>query len=309
MLNIQFSAPEDWWQDYQDVLPQAFAEAGLEVTFGREMAPSEVDYMVFAANGPVQDLTPYTRLRAILNLWAGVEEALLNPTLTQPLVRMVDFGLTQGMVEWVTGHVLRHHLGMDVHIHGQDGVWRKDAPPLSRDRGVTILGLGELGTACARALTALGFQVTGWSRSAKTIDSVTCLNGEGGFLSALAAGDIVVCLLPLTPATENILNARAFAAMPNGAVLINPGRGGHVVDADLIAALDAGHLAHATLDAFRVEPLPLDDPFWAHPKVTVTPHIASCTRPRTAAQTIAANIKRDLAGEPMIGLVDREKGY
>ncbi|MEM8980855.1 MAG: glyoxylate/hydroxypyruvate reductase A [Pseudomonadota bacterium] len=309
MLNVQFSAPDDWWADYQTVLPQAFEEAGLDVRFCREMEPGDVDYLVFAANGPVQDLTPYTKLRAILNLWAGVEEALENPTLTQPLVRMVDPGLTEGMVEWVVGHVLRHHLGMDGHILGQDGDWRKAAPPLARDRRVTILGLGTLGAACAAALADLNFAVTGWSRSAKEIPNVQCLSGAATFGQALSTADILVCLLPLTAETENVLDAQAFAQMPEGSIVINPGRGGHVNDADLLAALDSCQIAHATLDAFRVEPLDPNDPFWAHPRVTVTPHIASCTRPRSAARTIAKNIQRDLAGEPMSGLVDRALGY
>ncbi len=132
--------------------------------------PRSVDYIVYAPSSAVQDFTPYTRLKAVLNLWAGVEDVVGNATLTVPLARMVDHGLTQGMVEWVTGHVLRHHLGIDAHLAGQDGVWRKTVPPLAQDRGVVVLGLGELGLACGAGLAGLGFDVTGWSRSPKTED-------------------------------------------------------------------------------------------------------------------------------------------
>jgi len=137
-----------------------------------------VDYIIYAPNSGLTDFTPYTRLKAVLNLWAGVEDVVGNATLKVPLARMVDEGLTEGMVEYVTGHVLRHHLGMDTHIHGQDGRWRDDStPPLARDRSVAVLGLGVLGTACAQALAALNFPTHGWSRSAKSIPGVTCHHG------------------------------------------------------------------------------------------------------------------------------------
>jgi glyoxylate/hydroxypyruvate reductase A len=146
-----------------------------------EASPEEVDYIVYAPNSGLTDFTPFTRLKAVLNLWAGVEDVTGNPTLKVPLARMVDDGLTEGMVEWVTGHVLRHHLGMDTHIHGQDGVWRAgSAPPLARDRTVAVLGLGVLGAACAQALAALNFRVLGWSRSPKAIEGVETAHGRMG---------------------------------------------------------------------------------------------------------------------------------
>jgi len=223
---------------------------------------------------------------------------------------MVDDSLTNGMVEWVTGHVMRHHLGMDAHILGQDGEWRNEVyPPLARDRPVTILGIGALGSACGAALTALGFPVTGWSRSQKDIDGILCLSGADGLQEALTDAQITVLLLPDTPATENILNAETLALMAEGAFILNPGRGPLIDDQALIAALDSGQIAHATLDAFREEPLPENDPFWSHPKVTVTPHIASITRPETACHTIAAQIKRGETGKPFLHAVDRSAGY
>lgn len=309
-VTVLFAAKSDSWADYAAPLRAAFAEAKVEADLVTEAAPDAVDYIVYAPNSGIDDFRPFTRLKAVLNLWAGVEDVVGNPTLTVPLARMVDEeGLTQGMVEWVTGHVLRHHLGMDAHVLGQDGVWRAGAPPLSADRRVTILGLGALGAACGHALARLGFPVAGWSRSEKRIEGLKCLAGSEGLDAALARADILVLLLPLTAETENLIDAAHLARLPEGAVLINPGRGALIDDDALIAVLDAGHLGHATLDVFREEPLPPDHPFWPHPKITVTPHIASQTRAPSAARVIADNIRRAEAGAPMRHLVDRDKGY
>ncbi|MDP2740130.1 MAG: glyoxylate/hydroxypyruvate reductase A [Pseudorhodobacter sp.] len=311
MLTVLFAAPARLWPAYAAPLATAFAEAGIEARIvDATTDPASVDYIIFAPGGPLTDFAPYAHARAVLSLWAGVERIVANPSLTQPLCRMVDPALTEGMVEWVTGHVLRHHLGMDAHILGQDGIWRGTVtPPLARERGVTVLGLGELGSACAQALAALNFRVTGWSRSARTLPGITCLAGESGLAQALAGAEILVTLLPNTPATENLLNARTLAQLPKGAVIINPGRGTLIDDAALIAALDSGQIAHATLDVFRTEPLPPDHPYWAHPRVTVTPHIAAETRPASAARVIAENIRRCEAGEPLLHLVSRQNGY
>ncbi|MEL7088513.1 MAG: NAD(P)-dependent oxidoreductase, partial [Planctomycetota bacterium] len=200
-------------------------------------------------------------------------------------------------------------LGFDTYIHGQDGTWREGAPPLARDRRVTILGLGALGTACATALRQLNFQVHGWARREKSVPAVICHAGQDGLVSALQGAEIVVLLLPDTPATQDVLNADTLALLAPGAAVMNPGRGPLIDDTALIAALDAGHLGHATLDTFRIEPLPADHPFWAHPKITVTPHIASETRPSSAARVIVENIRRGEAGEPFLHLVDRRAGY
>lgn len=307
---VLFSARSERWDQYASHLTAALDATGLDYRLVTEAAAEEVDYIIYAPNSGLDDFTPYTRCKAVLNLWAGVEDVVQNPTLTQPLARMVDDeGLTQGMVEWVAGHVLRHHLGTDRHVMGQDGVWRTGAPPLATECPVTVLGLGALGKACGQALARLGFPVTGWSRSPKQVDGLEALHGEEGLRDALARARILVLLLPLTAATENLLDARRIARLPEGAVVINPGRGALVDDAALIDALDRGRLAHATLDVFRTEPLPPEHPFWAHPKVTVTPHIASETRPASAARVIAENIRRGEAGEPLLHLVDRALGY
>ena len=305
---IFFAAPA-LWPDYRDLLPLLLAEAGLDAQVVTEAPdPAAVDYIIYAPSAPLQDFTPFTRCKAVLSLWAGVERIVGNTTLTQPLCRMVEDGLTEGMVEWVVGHTLRHHLGIDRHIVNPGHVWDPTCPPMARARPVAMLGMGALGTACARALTALNFPVTGWSRTARTVPGVACLHGEAGLETALRGAAIVVTLLPKTPETENLLNARRLSWLPRGAVILNPGRGALIDDTALLAALDAG-LGHATLDVFRTEPLPQDHPFWCHPRITVTPHIAADTRASGAARVLVENIRRNEAGKPLLNLVDRKLGY
>jgi glyoxylate/hydroxypyruvate reductase A len=309
MINVLFAATQERWPQYRGPLASAFAEVGLEVDLRPEFPPDQVDYIVYAPNSALKDFTPYTRAKAVLNLWAGVEGIVGNETLTIPLTRMVEDGLTEGMVEWVTGQVLRHHLGFDRYIKPDRPEWRPVFPPLARDRVVGMLGLGELGAACAQALASLNFDVRGWSRSQKDIAGVRCFAGEAGLREVLEASEIVVLLLPKTPETENVLDARRLGWLPKGAVIVNPGRGPLIDDDALLAALDTGQVGHATLDVFRVEPLPEDHPFWAHPSVTVTPHVASETRAETASRTIAENVRRGEAGETFLYLVDRTRAY
>ncbi len=308
-VNVLFSARPGLWPVYEPLLRQGLSEAGLEFELSPEISPEQVDYVVYGPTGGLRDFGPFSRLKAVLSLWAGIESIADNETLTVPLARMVDHGLTQGMTEWVVGHVLRYHLGMDRHITVQDGVWTPEAPPLAQQRHVTVLGLGALGLACAKALAALNFNVTGWSRTPKNIDGVTCLHGQKGLETALSQAEIVVLLLPDTAATENTLNAETLALLPKGARILNPGRGPLIDDDALLDALNSGQVGHATLDVFRTEPLPPEHPYWAHPNVTVTPHIASETREITAAQVICENIRRGEAGEPFLHLVDRQLGY
>lgn len=308
-LNVLFAARPERWAVYEAPLRAALQAAGIDAHLTIDSAPADVDYIVYAPNSDLQDFTPYTRAKAVLNLWAGVEGITGNETLKIPLARMVDPGLTRGMVEWVTGHVLRHHLGMDTDIQRSDAEWVPRTPPLAQERAVLVMGLGALGVEVCTALLGLGFRVSGWSRSPKQIDGVRCFDGADGLNEALAEAEIAVLLLPDTPATQNTLDAAALARMPKGAFIINAGRGPLIDDDALLAALDAGHIAHATLDVFRVEPLPKDHPYWAHPKVTVTPHIAAETRAITASQVVVENIRRGEAGEPFINLVDRNLGY
>lgn len=309
MIRVLLSASPEAWETWRAPLSDAFTAAGLDVDLATDHAPETVEYIVFAPHGVSADFTPYTQCKAVLSLWAGVEEIVENPTLTQPLTRMVDDGLRDGMVQWVAGHVLRHHLDIDRDIHGQDGIWRHRTVPLARNRRVGILGLGALGVACGVALARLDFDVAGWARSPKSGLGFPAHTGESGLSALLSRSDILVLLLPQTPETDSLLDAARLAELPQGAVIVNPGRGPLIDDAALLEALDSGRLAHATLDVFRTEPLPQDHPFWAHPKVTVTPHIASDTRPETAAPVIAANIMRSEAGKPLLHRVDRCAGY
>ncbi|NIZ10254.1 glyoxylate/hydroxypyruvate reductase A [Pseudooceanicola sp. HF7] len=309
MINVLYAATSPTWEEYEAPLRRAFDAAGLAVDLRRDFAPEKVDYIVYAPASELTDFTPYVNTKAVLNLWAGVEKIVGNTTLTQPLCRMVDHGLTRGMVEWVTGHALRHHLDIDHFLDHQDGSWARYVPPLAQERPVTVLGLGELGAACAQSLAQLGFPVTGWSRSPRAVEGITCLHGPEGLDQALSTAQILVLLLPLTPETENLLDAHRLAQLPRGAVILNPGRGPLIVDQDLLAALDSGQIHRATLDVFREEPLPPAHPFWAHPRVTVCPHIAAETRATTAAEVVAENIRRSEAGEERLFQVDRSRGY
>ena len=308
-INVLFAARPDRWDTYEHPLKSAIGHAGLDAHLSMDIPADKVDYIVYAPNSDVQDFAPFTRAKAVLNLWAGVENVVGNQTLNIPLARMVDPGLTKGMVEWVTGHVLRYHLGIDIDILRKDTLWEPRTPPLAQERSVVVLGLGALGHAVTQSLVNLGFDVTGWSRSTKDIQGVRCLHSTDGLRTALGRAEIAVLLLPDTPATENTLNAETLALMPKGARIINPGRGPLIDDDALLAALDKGHIGHATLDVFRVEPLPSDHPYWAHPNVTVTPHIAAETRASTASQVIAENIRRGESGQEFLHLVDRTLGY
>lgn len=253
------------------------------------------------------------RLRLILSLGMGVDHVFADPDLPKgvPVARLVDPDLVNRMSEYCALAVLRYHRNADTYDAFQRARQWKALPnePAGAARRVGILGLGEIGRDLAGKLAPFGFKLAGWSRTAKRIPGVESFHGAAGLKPFLARSEIVVCLLPLTPETEGILNAEAFAALPKGAVVVNAARGGHVVDADLVAALDSGHLAAAQLDVFRQEPLPPEHPFWAHPRVRITPHNAGLTNPDTAAAQIVENLRRLRAGEPLLNVVDPARGY
>lgn len=313
MTTILFAGRADQWPVYERELPRALKAAGVAAqVVDRVGDPGDADFIVYAPNGPISDFTPYVNARAVLSLWAGVEKIVGNTTLTQPLTRMVDPGLSEGMQDYITGHVLRFHLGTHTLARQQDGTWRNatSVPPLARERRVGILGKGALGMVCARALAGLGFPVSVWGRTpGQDRDGIASLHGPDGLRQLLGQSDIIVGLLPNTPQTADLLNAERLAKLPRGACIINAGRGELIDDHALLAALDSGQVGGATLDVFKSEPLPPDHPYWSHPKVLVTPHIAAETRPASASDVIAENIRRSLAGEPLLHLVDREAGY
>jgi glyoxylate/hydroxypyruvate reductase A len=227
-----------------------------------------------------------------------------------PVARLVDTRLTQGMTEWVLLNVLRfHRQDLEYRDLQVRRVWEELPAPETSARRIGIMGLGELGTDAARALRALGFPVMGWSRRPKQVEGVETFHGDDGLLAMAARADMLVCLLPLTPQTRGVIDARLLGAMKPGGYLLNAARGGHQVAADLLAALDSGQLAGAALDVFEPEPLPADSPFWSHPKVILTPHAASITIPSSAAPQVVENIHRARDGRPLINLVDFAAGY
>jgi glyoxylate/hydroxypyruvate reductase A len=253
------------------------------------------------------------RLQLIFSLGMGVDHILADPLLPKrvPIARLVDPDLINRMSEYCALAVLRYHRRADTYDAFQRARHWKSLvnEPAAASRHVGILGLGEIGRDLAAKLAPFGFRLAGWSRTARQVPGVEGFHGSAGLKPFLARSEIVVCLLPLTPETEGILDAAAFAALPKGAVVINAARGGHVVETDLIAALDGGHLAAAQLDVFRQEPLPPDHPFWTHPKVRVTPHNAGVTNPLTAAKQIVENLRRLRAGEALLHIVDPARGY
>ncbi|QQS11144.1 MAG: glyoxylate/hydroxypyruvate reductase A [Rhodospirillales bacterium] len=273
--------------------------------------PAEVG-IALAWKPPLGALATFPNLRLIVSTGMGVDHLLIDPDLPPgiPIVRIIDPGLVGQMAEYAIYWALRHHRGMEAYAaQRRRGEWTEIPFTDTATRRVGVMGLGEIGADTARKFAALGFPTAGWSRTAKSISGVETFHGQDGFDAFLRRSDILVDVLPMTPATAGLLDARAFAALPRGAFLINMARGGHVVDADLVAALDSGHLAGAALDVFHVEPLPQAHPFWSHPRIEITPHIAGPTNPRTAAASVADNVRRLRAGLPLVNVVDRAAGY
>lgn len=257
-------------------------------------------------------LAGFPNLELIQSLGMGVDHIFLDGALPAgvPVARLVDPNMVGQMSEYVLLAALRgHRLSDRYDAQQREHRWRQHPIPDTERTGVGVMGLGALGLDAAAKFRALGFRTRGWSRSAKRIEGVETFHGPDGLKPFLAGSDILVCLLPFTPETENVINAETLAALPQGAHVVNSARGGLVVEEDLLAALESGHLGGATLDVFRREPLPKGHPFWDHPKVHVTPHVAALTNPRTAAAEVAENIRRVRAGEPPLNLVDRQRGY
>ncbi|WP_186420566.1 glyoxylate/hydroxypyruvate reductase A [Bosea sp. CS1GBMeth4] len=272
--------------------------------------PADIRYL--AAWIPPDDLRGlFPNLEVLFSVGAGVDQlnlADLPPGL--PIVRMIEPGLVDSMVEYVTMAVLALHRDLVPYIAAQRSqAWAPLRIRPAFERRVGILGLGALGKACARALAGFGFDVAGWSRSRHQVEGVSAFAGDAELPDFLARTDILVCLLPLTDATRGLLGAELFARLPRGAMLVNAGRGGHLDQQALLAALDSDQLAAAVLDVCEPEPLPAGHPLWVHPKVLITPHIASRSRSEASLDAIIENLRRHRAGEPLIGLIDRQRGY
>ncbi|MBT5049176.1 MAG: glyoxylate/hydroxypyruvate reductase A [Rhodospirillaceae bacterium] len=274
-------------------------------------APEDVEFALIW--GPyASEMKQFPNLKAMISLGAGVDHILdqVDRPPHVPVARLVDPGLKIGMVEYVVYNVLRFHRRMpDYRQQQEKQLWIERYQTLPSERRVGILGLGEIGVACAQALIALGFDVLGWSRTKKDIHKVGCFYGDEALKAFLGQSEILICLLPLTPETNGILGKIHLAALPAGAYLINAGRGAHVIEADLLEALGSGHIAGAALDVFQTEPLPKGHPLWSHANVTVTPHIAALTLPTTAGPVIADIVHAAQAGKPIPHRVNAKRGY
>jgi glyoxylate/hydroxypyruvate reductase len=273
--------------------------------------PAAIDYaLVWRPQSGL--LASLPNLKLILSLGAGIDHILADSLLPRgvPIVRLVDPYLIAAMSEYVVLQVMRlHRRDLDYQAQQQTGVWRELPQKNAQERPIGILGFGAIGQDAAKKLGGLGFPVSGWTRQPREIADFTTYAGLSGLPRLLAGSEILVCLLPLTGATVGILNARTFGLLPKGAGLINAGRGAHLVEGDLIPALDRGQLSSAALDVFRDEPLPPGHPFWRHPRILITPHIAGVTNPVTAAPIILDNIRRCEAGRALLHRVDPARGY
>ena len=281
------------------------------VTARRAQIDPTID-VAMVANPTPGNLTGLPSLRLIQSLWAGVNGLLNDASVPSdvPLARLVDPAMNDAMAQSALWAVLGLHRGFFACArHQREHRWGTQVQRRADEIGVAVLGLGQMGGRVARSLAHEGYRVIGWSERAKAIDGVVCHAGANALLPVLAQADIVVNLLPLTSATIGLINADTLAALPDGASFVNLARGAHVVEADLLSALDSGRLQHAVLDVFATEPLPVDHPFWDHPRVTVLPHMAAQTDPRTAAQVAAANVRALREGRALAHLVDRARGY
>lgn len=297
------TASEPWLQGLRAALPDS------DISLWSPGA-QPADYAVVWAP-PQQFFDEQAQLKAVFNIGAGVDALLKLQLPPQALiVRLDDAGMSVQMAEFVCHAVIRHFREFDAYeVDTRQGKWSFRKPRARTDFPVGIMGLGVLGERVARALAQFEFPVNGWSRSPKDLDGVQCFAGADGFNAFLAASRVLVCLLPLTPDTRDILNRDTLSRLQGGGYVINVARGAHLVDDDLLALLDCGHLAGAALDVFRTEPLPAEHPFWKHPKITVTPHTSARTLRSESIAQIAGKMAALLRGEAVAGVVDRRQGY
>jgi len=303
LVDVPSTADETRWRS---ALAAAYPE-------GEWLADDANDVDVLVAWRPRADRFVRTRVRrAIFNLGAGVDALLALPTLPfdVPVYRLTDAGMAEQMAQYATAAVLRAFRELDAYAAQQrDGAWRARPPRDKATFGVAVLGLGVLGRAVIEALRPFGFPLHGWARTPATLPGVTVHAGPDALRDCLAEAAVCICLLPSTPGTRDLLDATRLAWLPRGAHLVNLARGELVVDADLVALLDAGHLAGATLDVFRTEPLPAGHPFWHHPAITITPHVSAATLHEASAAQVADGIRALAAGREPPGRVDRMHGY
>jgi glyoxylate/hydroxypyruvate reductase A len=305
LLTPVFATPEEWRSLIAAEMPD------LDVRIWPDVGNAADIEIAAIAGLPRGTLKTLPNLALIVSLTAGVDMLLADPDLPDvPIARAAEPGGDAMIDEFALLHVLRHHRDLPaLALAQQRGEWLRLKPKHAHERRVGIMGLGAIGLSVAGILARHGFDVAGWVRSPRAVEGVTIFHGREQLGAFLARSDIVVNLLPLTADTSGILNAEAFAQMPKDAAVINLGRGPHVNEADLIAALDGGHLAAATLDVFPVEPLPQESPLWRHPKVTVTPHVSRRIYPEKLAPRVCEAIRRWRAGDALPFAVDRRRGY
>jgi len=287
-------------------------EPGIEIRVWPDTGDrDEIDFAL-SWQHPPGEFKKYRYLKCIASLGAGVDHLLSDPDLPAgvPLTRVVEHSMAQSMSEYVILAVLNYCRQFDDYRTDQSQKkWQPRIPLLAADMRIGIMGLGQLGKDAAGKLIALGFAVSGWRKTPKTIDGVDCFAGTEALNDFLSQTRILICMLPLTPQTKGILNRDTFAKLPAGAYVINVARGAHLVVDDLLAALDTDQLSGACLDVFETEPLPTDHPFWSHPKITVTPHISSITFSRAVAPQIIENYRRSQTGQPLLNVVNPRRGY
>lgn len=295
------------WVKYLSLL-----DPGIDIRIWPDTGdPDEIEFAL-SWHHPAGEFNKYKNLKCIASLGAGVDHILADPNLPAgvPITRVVEHSMAQSMSEYVVLGVLNHCRQFDAYRTDQSKKkWQPRIPLLAADMRIGIMGLGQLGTDVAHKLSTLGFPVSGWSQTPKDIEGVKCLAGVEALDDFLSQTRILICLLPLTAKTKGILNQNTFNMLPAGAYVINIARGQHLIEKDLLDALDSGQLDGACLDVFEVEPLPEDHPFWSHPKIIVTPHISSLTFPKAVAPQIIENYQRTKTGKPLLHVVDAECGY